>query len=146
MSTTTAGPREIFERYLRAGLTEDREAQAALFSDDAVIEFPFAPPGTPSRFQGREEIRAMLTSLGRGTAQAGMRLDQDKSVMTVHETADPEVIIAEIELHVDVETTDDVLKVPYVQVWRVRDGRVVLFRDYWATTTGDFVRIALGDA
>ncbi|GIH91461.1 nuclear transport factor 2 family protein [Planobispora siamensis] len=141
--TTTIDPREVLERYLRTGLAGDRDAQADMFLEDGVVEFPFAPPGTPRRFEGREEIRAVLAALGR--ARAGMRVDEDRTVLEVHETADPEVLVAEMEIHVDVEATGDTLRVPYVQVFRIRHGGIALFRDYWATTTADFVKAALGD-
>ncbi|MQA88192.1 MAG: nuclear transport factor 2 family protein [Streptosporangiales bacterium] len=137
-------PREVFVRYLRTGLAGDRDAQVELFAADAIVDFPFAPPGVPRRFQGREEIRNMLTALEGGTQRAEMRIkEEDSVVLVVHETTNPEVVIAEIEARVEVGGTGESLRVPYIQVYRVRDGQIVSFRDYWAAETGEFVKAIL---
>lgn len=138
-------PRDVFARYLRTGLTGDRGAQLELFADDAVVDFPFAPPGVPRRFRGREEIRGMLTALERATQRADMRVKEaDSAAPVVHETTDPEVVIVEIDARIEVAGTGETLRVPFIQVYRVRDGKILSFRDYWAAGTGEFVRAALG--
>ena len=38
----------------------DPAGAAALFSDDAVFEFPFAPEGFPARHEGREALAAFF--------------------------------------------------------------------------------------
>ncbi|MFI6601572.1 nuclear transport factor 2 family protein [Nonomuraea sp. NPDC050536] len=130
--------REVLQRYLRAGVDGDRATRSALFSDDAVVEFPFAPQGSQRRFAGRQEIDAMFSLIG-DTARAGdIRIDEAASSLTVHETADPEVLIAESEVHVD--TPSGRVELPYIQVFRIREGKIVLFRDYFGPRTGELTR------
>jgi ketosteroid isomerase-like protein len=50
----------------------------------------------------------------------------------LHETADPEVIIVEFDLHGELRGTGRTYQLPCVQVFRIRDGAVVWFRDYFS--------------
>ncbi|WP_214325588.1 nuclear transport factor 2 family protein [Nonomuraea sediminis] len=129
---------DVLQRYLRAGVDGDRAARSALFGDDAVVEFPFAPEGSQRRFAGRQEIEAMFDLIG-DTARAGdIRIDEAATSLTVHETTDPEVLIAESEVHVD--TPAGRLRLPYIQVFRIREGKIVLFRDYFGPRTGELTK------
>jgi uncharacterized protein len=51
--------------------------------------------------------------------------------VVVHQTLDPEVIAAEFTLHGVVEGQGDPYRMPYVHVYRVRDGGILWLRDYW---------------
>ena len=51
--------------------------------------------------------------------------------MTVYETADPGVIIAEYDAHGTVTSTGRHYQLRYVQVVEVREGRITLWRDYF---------------
>jgi uncharacterized protein len=118
-------PREVFERlHERVRDDYDMDGQADLYAPGGVLELPFAPPGVPRRIRGREEIRAFLRVAGR-------RIVRYDSVV-VHETADPEVIVAEFELHGEVSATGAAYRMPFIQVLRIRDGRIVSMRDYFA--------------
>lgn len=48
----------------------------------------------------------------------------------LHETRDPEVVIAEYDYDGRVTTTGRSFQVPNIQVSRVRDGQIVASRDY----------------
>ena len=48
----------IVERYHAAMLAMSADDLAGLYAEDAVHEFPFAFPGMPPRFTGREQVRA----------------------------------------------------------------------------------------
>jgi len=139
----TLSPREVLERKLRLALAGNREEEVELFAPDAVVEFPFAPDGVPDRFEGREQILAMSLALDKARRQADFRVLKDKSRLTVHETLDPEVVIAELDAHVEVVATGDVRRVQQIHVYRVRDGRIVHLRDYFAGDGADMVRKAL---
>ena len=130
-----ASPREIFERlHERVRDDYDMDGQADLYAPDGVLELPFAPPGVPHRIWGREEIRAFLGAAGQRARQAGRRIVRYDPVV-VHETADPEVIVAEFDLHGEVAATGEAYRMPFVQVMRVRGGEIVSMRDYFATET-----------
>ena len=136
--------REVLMRYLRAGVDGDRAGRTALFSDDAVVEFPFAPEGTQRRFAGKEEISSMFSMIGDTALQGEIRVDEEATVLTVHETVDPEVLIAESEVHVD--TPMGRLRLPYIQVFRIRDGQILLFRDYFGPRTGQLTSSLFSEA
>jgi ketosteroid isomerase-like protein len=127
------GPRDIFERQRRTVLDYDMEGQAALFADDGVMEFPFAPEGFPGRLAGREQIAAVLSAAVEPLKRSGRRLIEYRDIV-VHETKDPEVIIVEFEVHGETAEGEP-FRLPYIQVWRVRDNEIVSLRDYWSAAT-----------
>ncbi|MCO6010656.1 nuclear transport factor 2 family protein [Actinoallomurus purpureus] len=117
-------PRAVFER-LNRGIAEGRWNDLAdLYAEDAVVRQPFAPPasGAPQILEGRETIRARFA----GAARMGLRFGVRNVI--VHETTDPEVIVAEFDY--DIPAGDDVLTAANVQVLRVRDGLIIETRDY----------------
>jgi len=125
-----SGPREVFARLQEVVLQLDMNAQADLYAVDGVLEWPFAPEGLPHRVEGREAIRRVLMPLGDRARTAGHHLLGFESLV-VHDTADPEVIIAEFEARGEVRPSGQPYQLSYIQVLRVRDGEIVTFRDYW---------------
>jgi ketosteroid isomerase-like protein len=126
-------PREVVEQLHRLVVDGDIGGQADLFAPDGVLEWPFAPAGVPARLEGREAIRAVLEPIGRRMRQGATRPTGVRSV--VHQTLDPEVVVAELELEGEAAATDETYRLPYVQVFRVRDGAIVSFRDYFGPGT-----------
>ena len=123
--------REIFEQYLYAGaITRNPDALGALFTEDGVYEAPLAPPGHPLRhLVGRDAIRTGVSDYHRLPPPPGT-MSPARSGYVLHDTADPEVFIAEIDVafdHPDGEPTTMSL----VQIFRLRDGRIARLRDYF---------------
>jgi uncharacterized protein len=114
---------QAHERFLR----RDLDGVVDLVTEDVVIENPFAPEGFPRRIEGRENVRARLTERFAGS---GVEFDRFDPV-TVHETTDPEVIVVEFELHGRVPSLDRTFSRQYIQVLRVRDGKIAHWRDYF---------------
>jgi ketosteroid isomerase-like protein len=115
-------PREVFERLID-GVTNRRwDELPALYAEDAVVVHPMAPRGEP--LAGRAALRRHFA--------AGAALDVGMTArdVVVHETTDPEVIIAEFGYAGRVSTTGREFTVPNVFVMRVRDGLIVESRDY----------------
>ncbi|MEU9123570.1 nuclear transport factor 2 family protein [Streptomyces sp. NPDC048506] len=119
------GPLEVLERRRAVVVARDMEAFADLFAEDGVIEMPFAPEGAPSRLEGREAIR----EFSRLTGQLPLEIS-DLRIRQVHQTSDPEVVIVELTTVGRATTTGRPFEVPCIQVFRIRDGQIVLFRDY----------------
>jgi hypothetical protein len=90
-----------------------------------VIESPFAPPGAPSRLEGREAIRAY----SRRVMASPMRLE-DFEVAELYQTQDPEVVIVELRTKGTLTSTGRAFTTTSVQILRIRDGQIVLFRDF----------------
>jgi uncharacterized protein len=76
--------------------------------------------------RGREQIRAFLRA---NWQTSPLRYTAYRNVV-VHETADPEVIVVEQDATGTSATTGRDFALPNIVVLRVRDGRIVHFRDY----------------
>ncbi|MEU8125065.1 nuclear transport factor 2 family protein [Spirillospora sp. NPDC049024] len=117
-------PREVFAR-LSAGISAGRwDELAALYAEDAVVEQPFALPPAPPRLEGRAEIDRHFRAAARGPLELRAR------DVVVHETADPEVIVAEFGYDGRVVPPGRAFRVANIQVLRVRDGLIAETRDY----------------
>ncbi|GAA3383681.1 hypothetical protein GCM10020369_10500 [Cryptosporangium minutisporangium] len=62
-------PRDVFDRMAQEWLSRSAP-NGALLAEDAVLEMPFAPPGQPARFEGRENVLAYTTA-GRAAFRSG---------------------------------------------------------------------------
>jgi ketosteroid isomerase-like protein len=128
----TAEPQQIYLRYLRASaFARDAEALAELFTADGVLEAPLVPPGHayPRRLEGREQIRAGMAAYYQRAADSVQQVDIGRSGYVVHATADPSVFVVEIDT-VLVEPAGTTISL--VQIFRIRDGKIALLRDYFA--------------
>ena len=124
MSSVT--PADVLARRRQLMLNGDADGFADLFAPDAVIEFTFhGPPGTPVRLEGREVIR----EYSRRVLALPMRLE-DFEVAELYQTEDPEVVVAEMRSKATLTTTGRSFTVTSIQVLRIRDGHIVLFRDF----------------
>ncbi|MGO9079678.1 MAG: nuclear transport factor 2 family protein [Streptosporangiaceae bacterium] len=121
-----ATPADVLARRRHLILNGDADGFADLFAPDAVIELPFAgPPGMPARLEGREAIRENA----RRVMASPLRLE-DFEVAELYQTQDPEVVIAEMRTKGTVTTTGRSFTATSVQVLRIREGHIVLFRDF----------------
>lgn len=118
-------PAQVLERRRELVLNLDAEGFADLFAADGVIEIPFAGPDLPARIDGQQAIR----DYSRRLATAALRIDGLDTV-AVHHTDDPEVLIVELVARVIVITTGHAITARSIQIFRIRDGKILLFRDY----------------
>jgi ketosteroid isomerase-like protein/heme-degrading monooxygenase HmoA len=118
-------PADVLDRRRRLILNGDADGFADLFAPDAVIEAPFAPAGAPARLVGREAIR----EYARHVVASPLRLE-DFEVAELYQTPDPEVVIAEMRAKATVITTGRSVAATSIQILRIRDGQIVLFRDF----------------
>ena len=124
--------REIFERYVYAGpISRDPDALAALFTEDGVFEAPLVPDGhlLPRRMVGRDAIRAG-TSVYQQYPDYQGAVNVELSGYVLHDTADPDVFIAEIDAVLD-EAGGRRVTVSQVKIFRIRDGQIASLRDYF---------------
>ena len=123
---SSATPADVLARRRQLILTGDADGFADLFAPDAVIESSFAgPPGTPVRLEGREVIR----EYSRRVMTSPLRLE-DYEVTELYQAQDPEVVIVEMRAKATVTTTGRSITATSVQVLRIREGHIVLFRDF----------------
>ena len=125
-SATPATPADVLARRRQVMLDGDADGLADLFAPDAVIEVPFAgAPGTPVRLDGREAIR----EYSRHVMASPLRLE-DFEVTELYQTQDPEVVIVELRTKGTVTTTGRSFAVTSIQILRIREGHIVLYRDF----------------
>jgi ketosteroid isomerase-like protein len=119
------GARTTVEQVLHAGRTGDIDTFLQLMAPDGYLEWPYRPPGTPARIQGHPDIRAHLTAVG----ESVIKLDEHRDVV-IHETSNPETIIAEYAAHGTVRTTGAPFHQQVIAVFQIRDGQILKYRDY----------------
>ena len=122
----SATPADLLAQRRRLLLSGDIDGFADLFAPDAVIESPFAgPPVASVRLEGREAIR----EYSRHIAASPLRVD-NYEVVELYQTQDPEVVIVEMRAKGTVTTTGRSFTATSVQILRIREGHIVLFRDF----------------
>ena len=109
-----------------------------MMSEDFVMEFPYARPGTPTRVEGREAVLKHLMKVGQDVSV------DSASNLVVHETKDPEVVILEFDGHGRSVRTGEPYEQRYISVIRARGGKIVHFKDYWNPIQG--LKAQLGSA
>jgi ketosteroid isomerase-like protein len=120
-----ATPLEVYRQMQAAVLREDGATllPAELLAEDIVVETPFSPPGM-RRYEGREAWLAFYAS-----RPLPFRFQEFREVTTL-ETADPEVLVVEYELVGTITTTGVTASATFIAVLRIRDGRILLWREY----------------
>ncbi|HEX3512449.1 MAG TPA: nuclear transport factor 2 family protein [Trebonia sp.] len=122
----SATPADVLAQRRHLLLSGDTDGFADLFTPDGVIEFAFhGPPGTPVRIEGREAIR----EYSRQVQAFPLRLE-DFDEVELHQTQDPEVVIVETRTKATLTTTGRSFAVTSIQIFRIREGQIVLFRDF----------------
>lgn len=118
-----ATPREVVLKLLSFVCEGKWDEIATLYSEDAVVTNAHDVP-LPTRHEGRAELAAHFA---RGKA---MPLAFQTRNIVVHETSDPEVVVAEFDYLGRVTTTNRTFQVSNAYVLRIRDGLIVQSRDY----------------
>jgi ketosteroid isomerase-like protein len=122
--------RDLFAESLRLLLAKDMIGYAKLWAVDGVFEFPFAAANYPTRLAGRAAIEDYL----RGYPDL---LDvREITEQTVHQTSDPDVVVAEFEAAGVAVASGRPYRIRYVAVVTARDGEIVSYRDYWSPLAG----------
>jgi len=122
-----ATPADVLSRRRQLMLNGDADGFADLFTPDAVMEFCFhgPPGGEPVRLAGREAIR----EYSRQVMASPLRIE-DYEVAELYQTQDPAVIIVEMRAEATVTATGRSITATSIQVLRIQEGHIVLFRDF----------------
>ncbi|MCP2251065.1 nuclear transport factor 2 family protein [Lentzea rhizosphaerae] len=116
---------DVIQRALQLLLDKDMIGFAGLWAEDGVAEFPFAPPGWPSRLEGRSAVEDYVRDYAKTLDIKAF----PKKV--VHRTTDPDVAIVEFDAEGVVVPTGEPYRSSYIVVIATRDGEIVNYRDYW---------------
>jgi len=121
----SATPADVLAQRRRLTLSGDADGLADLFAPDAVIEAAFAPLGAPARLAGREAIR----QYSRHVMASPLRLEEYE-VTELYQTQDPEVVIVEMRGKGTLTMTGQPFVATSIQILRIREGQIVLLRDF----------------
>jgi uncharacterized protein len=123
MPSTT--PADVLARRRHLILSGDADGYADLFAPDGVVEAPFAPPGAPLILEGRE----VIGEYSRHVMASPVRLEEYE-VAELYQTQDPEVVIVEMRTKGTLTSTGQSFAATSIQILRIREGQIVLFRDF----------------
>jgi ketosteroid isomerase-like protein len=123
-ASSVLSPRQVFERQRRAMHARAWSELSDMYAEDAVVELPFNLP-EPLRLVGRQQLHT------RFLAGSRLPIQMEMHNLVVHETDDPEVIVAEFDYtgYVTADPTRT-FSVANVMVMCVRNGRIAWSRDY----------------
>jgi ketosteroid isomerase-like protein len=123
MSDVSTSPRIVAERLIHGISSGAWDRLLELYAPNVVVEQPFGVPG-PLRLEGREQLAAHFA--------AGTRLPLQLSArnLVVHQTHDPEVVVAEFDYDGTITSTGRSFTVANILVLTVRDGQIINSRDY----------------
>ena len=117
-------PREVFLALVNGIADGNLDGLPELYAEEIDVVHPFDPlHGAPVR--SREELRERMQALA-----ARPRARRQVGNVTVHETTDPEVIVAEFEYQGTAPDTGEPYALPAIFVMRVHNGEIVTSRDY----------------
>ncbi|RDI63438.1 nuclear transport factor 2 family protein [Nocardia pseudobrasiliensis] len=121
-------PRDLVEQLFRGLAARDADAFAEYMDADGVVEFPYTLPDLPSRVQGRDAIREFLAAAWQNPVG-----EVHETFPHVYETVDPELFFVENEVDRTLPNAPRQRVPASINVVRVRNGKVTLFRDYLDT-------------
>jgi ketosteroid isomerase-like protein len=127
-------PQEVFHALVDGVAAGRWDELPDLYAEQTDVVHPFDPLRAPA-LRTRDELREHFRPTG-----AGPQLDRRPANITIHETTDPEVIIAEFEYQGTVVETGEPFAQPAIFVLRVRDGEIVSSRDYFDHVTTARIR------
>jgi uncharacterized protein len=125
MSTTPHDVEATMDAFFQTLIDKDLNAWHDLWVDDAVNEFPFAPPSYPTRLEGKAAIREYMSGFPKAIDVLGVR------EMKIHRTVDENVIVMESQIEGRVVANGNPYNMRYICVIEFRDGKIARYVDYW---------------
>lgn len=119
-------PEEVFLRLVHGVADRDLASLPALYAEQTDVRHPMSPYGDHPLLS-RDALREHFGGVGPRVAEV---VQFQPDAIRVHQTQDPEVIVAEFDYAGTVIATGESFRVPCVFVLRVRDGLIVESRDY----------------
>ena len=101
----------------------DADAVVAHYTDDYVMELPYAYPDKPDRTEGKEAVRQRLVG-------AFKVFRFTLHITEAYPCVDPDLLIAEYTSEGEVIPSGRRYSNRYIGLWRFRDGKVCFTREY----------------
>ena len=122
-----AGPAEVLESMCAAFERLEVDAFIALLDENAQAYFPYLPDPYPKEARGREEIAAIFTLVDQLFAEFAFTKREPIPA------SDPELLIVRASSKGTLKNGDGYTN-DYVFFIRVRDGKIIEYREYFDTT------------
>ena len=119
-------PEQVFLKLVHGVADRDFAVLPELYAEQTDVRHPMNPYGDHPLLS-RDALREHFGGVGPRVTEV-VRFQPDN--IRVHETTDPEVIVAEFEYAGTILATGEPFRVPAIFVLRVRDGLIVESRDY----------------
>jgi ketosteroid isomerase-like protein len=116
-------PRQVVQALMQGISAGAWTTLHTFFSEDSIVEYPFALP-VRTQLNGQEAIKKYFAATSAYPLKLQMRN------LVVHETPNPEVVVAEWDYDGLVTTTGRTFRVSNITVTTVRHGKIVASRDY----------------
>ncbi|MEU3712023.1 nuclear transport factor 2 family protein [Streptomyces catenulae] len=118
-------PADLYRHSLRLLLDKNIPAWVALWAEDGLMEFPFAPDGWPRRLEGKEAIAAYMRHYPD-------HIDlYDFPDLRIHQTDDPQTLVAEMRGVGRLRESGTPFDMTYIAIVTVQEGHITSYRDYW---------------
>ena len=123
MGQTSAA--RVLQRSLDAFLSKDMKAWSELCDENVIVEFPFAPEGSPSKVEGRKAIYEYLRNY------PSMIDIKSIPAARIYSTDDPNTAIAEWSVTGRVISNGNPYNMNYATFVTVRNGLIAKYKEYW---------------
>lgn len=115
----------MIAQALGSSLTITTDSFAEMFTEDGVMEFPFAPPSIPDVLKGRSGIANHLEWLPE------LLTIDSFSEPQVYRSEDGKTVILEFDCIGRATATGKPYNQRYISVITMHNGRIKRYRDYW---------------
>ena len=116
---------ETMTRFLDLMLAGDISQWMELWHEDAVFEYPFAPPGYPQEVRGKKALFEHFKNFPE-TVKFFEFTD-----LQMHPTLNPEILIVEFAGRGKILASGREYNQKYISVMQMTDGKISRYRDYW---------------
>jgi ketosteroid isomerase-like protein len=123
--SAAASPAAVFHQLIDGVCGRRLDELPALYAEQTDVRHPM-DPGRPPPLTTRQQLAQHFTD---GFETLG-EIRFEAAAVTVHQTADPEVVIGEFEYRGQAPGSGEPFAIPNIFVLRVRGGQIVESRDY----------------
>lgn len=116
---------KIVADYQKFLSEQNWEKWIGLWSDDGILEFPFAPPGRQRRYVGKQAILAYMS------ATPGKIAIDSLDHIRLFPAQDPNIAVAELTIRGHAVPTGLPYNQSYVLFFEVKSGLLHHYREYW---------------
>ncbi len=116
---------EAMTKFLDLMVQEDIPGWMELWHEEAVFEYPFAPPGFPQQVIGKQAIFENFKDFP-NTIKFFEFTD-----VRMHSTLDPDTLIVEFACRGRAVATGRAYDQRYISVVQMTGGKISRYRDYW---------------